>query len=101
MGPKIANKCSNKRGNLEIIIGTFFGRIQKRICDPRSYGFFTTKKNRKIRKKKSFTTTEACPRAPRDEKNKGKTQQIDRRSEDKKEKQHKLRMKYTKCKYFV
>ena len=86
MGPKIANKCPNKRGNLEIIIGTFFGRIQKRICDPRSYGFFTTKKNRKIRKKKSFTTTEACPRAPRDEKNKGKKQQIDRRSEDKKEK---------------
>ena len=47
MGPKIANKCPNKRGNLEIIIGTFFGRIQKRICDPRSYGFFTTKKNKK------------------------------------------------------
>ena len=22
----------------------FFGRIQKRICDPRSYGFFTTKR---------------------------------------------------------
>ena len=101
MGPKIANKCSNKRGNLEIIIGTFFGRIQKRICDPRSYGFFTTKKKRKIRKKKSFTKTEACPRAPRDEKNKGKKQQIDRRSEDEKEKQHKLRMKYTKCIYFV
>ena len=101
MGPKIANKCSNKRGNLEIIIGTFFGRIQKRICDPRSYGFFNTKKKRKIRKKKSFTTTETCPRAPRDEKNKGKKQQIDRRSEDKKEKQHKLRMKYTKCIYFV
>ena len=53
MGPKIANKCSNKPGNLEIIIGTFFGRIQKRICDPRSYGFFTTKKKRKIRKKKN------------------------------------------------
>ena len=51
MGPKIANKCSNKLGNLEIIIGTFFGRIQKRICDPRSYGFFNTKKKRKIRKK--------------------------------------------------
>ena len=101
MGPKIANKCSNKRGNLEIIIGTFFGRIQKRICDPRSYGFFTTKKKRKIRKKKSFTTTEACPRAPRDEKNEGKKQQIDRRSEDKKEKQHKPRVKYTKCIYFV
>ena len=47
MGPKIANKCPNKRGNLEIIIGTFSGRIQKRICDPRSYGFFTTKKNEK------------------------------------------------------
>ena len=52
-------------------------------------------------KKKSFTTTEACPRAPRDEKNRGKKQQIDPRSEDKKEKQHKLRMKYTKCIYFV
>ena len=51
MGPKIANKCSNKPGNLEIIIGTFFGRIQKRICDPRSYGFFTTKKNGKSEKK--------------------------------------------------
>ena len=101
MGPKIANKCPNKRGNLEIIIGTFFGRIQKRICDPRSYGCFTTKIKRKIRKKKSFTTTEACPRAPRDEKNKGKKQQIDRRSEDKKEKQHKPRVKYTKCIYFV
>ena len=59
------------------------------------------KKKRKIRKKKSFTTTETCPHAPRDEKNKGKKQQIDRRSEDKKEKQHKLRMKYTKCIYFV
>ena len=55
------------------------------------------KKKRKIRKKKSFTTTEACPRAPRDEKNRGKKKQIDPRSEDKKEKQHKLRMKYTKC----
>ena len=29
----------------------FFGRIQKRISDLRSYGFFTTKKNRKIRKR--------------------------------------------------
>ena len=53
MGPKIANKCSNKRGNLEIIIGTFFGRIQKRICDPRSYGFFTTKKKTENQKKKN------------------------------------------------
>ena len=59
------------------------------------------KKNGKSEKKKSFTKTEACPRAPRDEKNKGKKQQIDRRSEDEKEKQHKLRMKYTKCIYFV
>ena len=60
------------------------------------------KKNGKSeKKKKSFTTTEACPRAPRDEKNKGKKQQIDRRSEDKKEKQHKPRVKYTKCIYFV
>ena len=29
----------------------FFGRIQKRISDLRSYGFFTTKKKRKIRKR--------------------------------------------------
>ena len=28
----------------------FFGRIQKRISDLRSYGFFTTNKKRKIRK---------------------------------------------------
>ena len=29
----------------------YFGRIQKWICDLRSYGFFTTKKKRKIQKK--------------------------------------------------
>ena len=27
----------------EITKGAFYGRIQKRICDLRSYGFFTTK----------------------------------------------------------
>ena len=101
MGPKIANKCSNKLGNLEIIIGTFFGRIKNGFVIPDHMDSSIPKKKRKIRKKKSFTTTETCPHAPRDEKNKGKKQQIDRRSEDKKEKQHKLRMKYTKCIYFV
>ena len=55
------------------------------------------KKNGKSEKKNHLP----CPRAPRDEKNKGKKQQIDRRSEDKKEKQHKPRVKYTKCIYFV
>ena len=34
----------------------------------------------------------ACPRAPRDEENRGKKQQTDPRGEDKKEKQHKLRI---------
>ena len=45
----------------------FFGRIQKRICDLRSYGFFTTKKNGRS-EKGSFTMTTACPRAPREKK---------------------------------
>ena len=34
--------------------------------------------------------TTACPRAPRDEKNRGKKQHTDPREEDNKEKQHKL-----------
>ena len=41
--------------------------------------------------------TTACPRAHREKKNNGKKQQTDPRGEDRKEKQHKLRMKYTKC----
>ena len=36
--------------------------------------------------------TTASPRALRDEKNRGKKQQTDPRGEEKKEKQHKLRM---------
>ena len=55
----------------------FFGRIQKRICDLRSYGFFNTKK------------TENDHRV---ENNRGGKQQTDPRGEDKKEKQHKLPM---------
>ena len=44
----------------------FFGvRIQKRICDLRSYGFFTTKKNGRS-EKGSFTTTTACLCGPRE-----------------------------------
>ena len=34
----------------------------------------------------------ACPRAPCDEENRGKKKQTDPRGEDKKEKQHKLRI---------
>ena len=30
--------------------GAFFGRIQKRICDPRSYGFFATTKTKNPKK---------------------------------------------------
>ena len=37
--------------------------------------------------------TTACPRAPRDEENRGKKQQTDPHGEDKKKKQRKLRMK--------
>ena len=43
----------------------FFGRIQKRICDLRTCGFFTTKKT--VDPKRSFMTT-ACARAYRGEK---------------------------------
>ena len=45
----------------------FFGKIQKRIYDLRSYGFVTTKKNRRS-EKGSFTMSTACPRAPREKK---------------------------------
>ena len=45
-----------------------------------------------ISEKGSFTTTTAWPRAPSDEENRGKKKQTDPRGEDKKEKQHKLRM---------
>ena len=56
----------------------FSGRIQKRICDLRSYGFFITRHQKtEDPKKGSFTMTTACPRAPLDEKNRGKKQQTD------------------------
>ena len=78
------------------IKAAFFGRNQKRICDLRSYEFFTTKENGSSQSGKlrrgSFTMTTASPRALRDEKNRGKKQQTDPRGEEKKEKQHKLRM---------
>ena len=51
-----------------------FRRIQKRICDLGSYGFFYNYQKKKGRSEKgSFTTTlTACLRAPRSEKNRGK-----------------------------
>ena len=49
-----------------------WGRIQKRICDLRSYGFFTTKTETEDQKKDHLPWTTACPLAPRDEKNRGK-----------------------------
>ena len=51
------------------------GRIQKRICDLRSYGFFTTKTETEDPKKDHLPWTKACPLAPSDEKNRGKKQQ--------------------------
>ena len=42
-------------------------------------------KNTEDPKKGSFTMTTACPRAPLDEKNRGKKQQTDPRDEDKKD----------------
>ena len=77
-------------------MGAFRRRIQKRICDLRSYGFFPTRKTENP-KKGSFTRTTSCARAHCEKKNNGKKQQTDPRGEDRKEKQHKLRMKYTKC----
>ena len=50
-------------------------KIQKRICDLRSYGFFTTKTETEDQKKDHLPWTTACPLAPRDEKNRGKKQQ--------------------------
>ena len=53
-----------------------WGRIQKRICDLRSYGFFTTKTETEDQKKDHLPWTTACPLALRDEKNvRGKKQQ--------------------------
>ena len=43
--------------------------------------------------KGSFTMITACPRAPRDEKNRGKKWQTDPRGEDKKEKQHIIKLR--------
>ena len=42
--------------------------------------------------KGSFTKTTTYPRSPRDEENGGKKQQTNPRGEDKKKKQHKIRM---------
>ena len=42
----------------------------------------------------------ACPRAPCDEENRGKKQQTDPRGEDKKKKQHKLRIRISDNFYF-
>ena len=74
------------------VLCVFFGRIQKRICDRRSYGFFTTKKKRS--EKGLFTKTTAYPRSPRDEENGAKKQQTNPRGEDKKKKlkQHRTRL---------
>ena len=74
-----------KKGQKELWV-RFFGRIQKRICDLRSYGFFTIKKTEDP--KKDHLPLTACPRAPRGE----KKQQNDPHGENKKKKQHKLLM---------
>ena len=47
------------------------GENPKTDCDLRSYGFFTTKTETEDQKKDHLPWTTACPRAPRDEKNRG------------------------------
>ena len=50
-----------------------FRRIQKRICDLESYGFFYHYQKMGRSEKGSFTMTlTACLRAPRNEENRGK-----------------------------
>ena len=52
MGPKIANKCSNKRGNLEIIISVrFLGESKNGFVIPDHMDSSLPKKNGKSEKK--------------------------------------------------
>jgi len=37
----------------------FFGRVRKRICDPKSYGFFDTKETQNSKKDYFVTTRQA------------------------------------------
>ena len=53
----------------------FFGKIQKRIRDLKSYGFFDHYQKTED-PKGSFTMRMGCPRAPRDEKNRGKNNKL-------------------------
>ena len=64
----------------------FSGRTQKRICDLRSYGFFTTQKKRKIRKRIIYHDNGMSSYSSWEKK------QTDPHGEDKKKQQHELRM---------
>ena len=68
----------------------FSGRTQKRICDLRSYGFFTTQKKGKIRKRIIYHDNGMSSYSSWEK----KQQQTDPHGEGKKKKQHKLRNGY-------
>ena len=65
----------------------FLGRIQKRICDLRSYGFFTTKKTEDPKKDHLPWQRRVLVLLV-----KKKKKQTDPHGEDKKKKQHEQRM---------
>ena len=50
---KEKNVLKSINAKREVTNGAFYGRVQKRICDLRSYGFFTTKSLTAKKKKKS------------------------------------------------
>ena len=67
----------------------FFGRIQKRICDLRSYVFFTTKRTEDPKKYHLPWGAKVCPRAPRGKKKNNKLIQT---AKTRRRKSNKLRM---------
>ena len=70
----------------------FFWRIHKRICDVRSYGFFTTKKTEDPKKDRLLWQRHVLVLLKWKKKQKKQQQQTDPHGEDKKKKQHKLGM---------
>ena len=60
-----------------------FKRIQKRICDLGSYGFFTTKQRKILKRIIYHDINGMSSRAPRDEKKKREKQQTHHHGEDK------------------
>ena len=82
--------CPNYKTNSK---GAFSGKTQKRICDLRLYGFFTTKKTEDP-KKDNFPWQQyvLVLLMAKKTKQQQQQQQTDPHSEDKKKKQHELQM---------